>query len=78
MPSVSKVLGDLASSTGSISVAAGSNTAPAITTSGDTNTGMFFPAADTIAFAEGGAEAIHKLGIQEMHFKLVLILLFLI
>jgi hypothetical protein len=58
MPSVSKVLGDLASSTGSISVAAGSSTAPAITTSGDTNTGMFFPAADTIAFAEGGTEAM--------------------
>jgi hypothetical protein len=35
---------------------AGSNTAPSITTTGDTNTGIFFPAADTIAFAEGGAE----------------------
>jgi hypothetical protein len=32
--------------------------APAITTSGDTNTGIFFPAADTIAFAEGGVEAM--------------------
>jgi hypothetical protein len=58
MPSVSKVLGDLASSTGSVSLAAGSNTAPAITTSGDTNTGIFFPAADTIAFAEGGVESM--------------------
>jgi hypothetical protein len=37
---------------------AGSNTAPSITTTGDTNTGIFFPAADTIAFAEGGAEAM--------------------
>jgi hypothetical protein len=37
---------------------AGSASAPAITTSGDTNTGIFFPAADTIAFAEGGAEAM--------------------
>ena len=37
---------------------AGSAAAPAITTSGDTNTGIFFPAADTIAFAEGGAEAM--------------------
>jgi hypothetical protein len=37
---------------------AGSNTAPAITTTGDTNTGIFFPAADTIAFAEGGTEAM--------------------
>jgi len=39
-------------------VAAGSASAPAITTDGDTNTGIFFPAADTIAFAEGGAEAM--------------------
>jgi hypothetical protein len=36
----------------------GSASAPAITISGDTNTGIFFPAADTIAFAEGGAEAM--------------------
>jgi hypothetical protein len=39
-------------------VPAGSAAAPAITTSGDTNTGIFFPAADTIAFAEGGVEAM--------------------
>jgi hypothetical protein len=38
-------------------VGAGSNTAPSITTTGDTNTGIFFPAADTIAFSEGGVEA---------------------
>jgi hypothetical protein len=38
--------------------AAGSVTAPAFSTSGNTNTGIFFPAADTIAFAEGGAEAM--------------------
>jgi len=37
---------------------AGSAAAPAITTTGDTNTGIFFPAADTIAFAEGGAEVM--------------------
>jgi hypothetical protein len=36
---------------------AGTAAAPAITTTGDTNTGIFFPAADTIAFSEGGAEA---------------------
>jgi hypothetical protein len=36
----------------------GSAAAPSITTSGDTNTGMFFPAADTIAFAEGGVESM--------------------
>jgi hypothetical protein len=39
-------------------VGAGSNTAPSITTTGDTNTGIFFPAADTIAFSEGGVEAM--------------------
>ena len=38
--------------------AAGSASAPAITRTGDTNTGIFFPAADTIAFAEGGVEAM--------------------
>jgi hypothetical protein len=41
-----------------VTVAAGTNAAPSITTAGDTNTGIFFPAADTIAFAEGGAEAM--------------------
>lgn len=43
---------------GVTTVAPGSAAAPAITTDGDTNTGIFFPAADTIAFAEGGAEAM--------------------
>jgi hypothetical protein len=33
---------------------AGTAAAPAITTSGNTNTGIFFSAADTIDFAEGG------------------------
>jgi hypothetical protein len=45
------------SATGVTTVQAGSAAAPAITTSGDTNTGIFFPAADTIAFSEGGVEA---------------------
>ena len=35
----------------------GTAAAPALTGT-DTNTGIFFPAADTIAFAEGGAEAV--------------------
>ena len=39
-------------------VPAGSAAAPSIYSTGDTNTGIFFPAADTIAFAEGGAEAM--------------------
>jgi len=37
---------------------AGTEALPAITTAGDTNTGVFFPAADTIAFAEGGTETM--------------------
>jgi len=50
-------------STGNVTVTtgifgAGSNTAPSITTTGDTNTGIFFPAADTIAFTEGGVESM--------------------
>ena len=44
--------------TGVTTVQAGTAAAPAITTSGDTNTGIFFPAADTIAFTEGGAESM--------------------
>ena len=46
--------------TGSASVvfAAGSAAAPSITTTGDTNTGLFFPAADTIGFTEGGVESL--------------------
>lgn len=39
-------------------VPAGSAGAPAIYPTGDSNTGIFFPAADTIAFAEGGSEAM--------------------
>jgi hypothetical protein len=53
---VTPVLG--AASATSITVDAGAVGTPSITTTGDTNTGIFFPAADTIAFAEGGAEAM--------------------
>ena len=44
--------------TTTIVLAAGAVGTPSLTTSGDTNTGIFFPAADTIAFTEGGAEAM--------------------
>jgi hypothetical protein len=37
---------------------AGTAALPSITTTGDTNTGIFFPAADTIAFTEGGVESV--------------------
>jgi hypothetical protein len=40
------------------SFAAGSATVPSITRTGDTNTGIFFPQADTMAFTEGGVESM--------------------
>jgi hypothetical protein len=39
-----------------IEFAAGSASTPSITTTGDTNTGIFFPAADTFATSTGGTE----------------------
>jgi hypothetical protein len=44
--------------TGTSTFAAGSAAAPSIAPNGDPNTGIFFPAADTIAFSEGGTEAM--------------------
>jgi hypothetical protein len=46
------------SATGVATFSAGTVSAPAITTTGDTNTGIFFPTADTIAFTEGGVESM--------------------
>jgi len=43
-------------SSGVIVAPDGSASAPAITNDGDTNTGIFFPAADTTAIATGGTE----------------------
>jgi hypothetical protein len=43
---------------GTVVAGAGTALLPSITTTGDLNTGIFFPAADTIAFAEGGAEVM--------------------
>lgn len=43
---------------GQLVTTAGSAATPAIAPTGDSNTGIFFPAADTIAFAEGGTEAM--------------------
>jgi len=45
-------------SSGNVVLQAGSASTPALQPTGDTNTGIFFPAADTIAFAEGGSEAM--------------------
>lgn len=44
--------------TDTVVVAAGSVSAPSIAPTGDSNTGIYFPAADTIAFGEGGVEAL--------------------
>ena len=41
-----------------VTTGTGTAAAPAIVPTGDTNTGLFFPAADTIALSEGGAEVM--------------------
>jgi len=46
------------SASGVTTLQAGTVSLPALTTTGDTNTGIFFPAADTIAFTEGGVESM--------------------
>lgn len=42
------------SATGVTTLQAGTNLLPALTTTGDTNTGIFFPAADKLGFTAGG------------------------
>lgn len=44
----------------------GSNTVPSITNTGDTNTGMYFGAADTVSFTTGGTKRldVHPYGIS--------------
>jgi hypothetical protein len=44
--------------TGQLVVNAGTVGAPTISPTGDLNTGIYFPAADTIAFTEGGVESM--------------------
>lgn len=46
------------SATGVATFSAGSASAPAITTSGDTNTGVLFPAADNVAITTAGTERV--------------------
>lgn len=43
---------------GQVRVDDGTAAAPSLTNTGDTNTGVFFPAADTVAVATGGAERL--------------------
>jgi hypothetical protein len=47
-----------ASASGVLTLGAGTVGAPSVTTTGDTNTGIYFPAADTIGFVEGGVESM--------------------
>jgi hypothetical protein len=58
LTTISGTVIDTPTITGAATFAAGTLGSPAITTTGDTNTGIYFPAADTIAFVEGGAEAM--------------------
>jgi hypothetical protein len=44
------------SATNSVVVKAGNSSSPSVVPSGDTNTGVFFPAADTVSIATGGIE----------------------
>ena len=55
---ISVALFDQSNNTFNLLVGAGTVTAPSITTTGDTNTGIYFPAADTIGFTEGGVERL--------------------
>ena len=50
--------GVVLSGVSTFTVSSGSAAAPSISPSGDSNTGIFFPSPDTIAFAEGGVEAL--------------------
>ena len=43
---------------GTALIASGTAAAPSLTTTGDTNTGLYFPAADTVAIATGGAQQV--------------------
>lgn len=45
-------------STGALRLLAGSAGAPALSPAGDSNTGLFFPAADTVSISAGGSESL--------------------
>jgi len=51
-------VGGALSTVGVATFSAGTTAAPAITTSGDTNTGIFFPAADQVGIATNGVERV--------------------
>ena len=43
---------------GVVTIPAGSQTVPALTTTGDSNTGVYFPAADTVSLTTGGTDRL--------------------
>lgn len=53
---LTKVTGNVIDSATNITIGIGSTSGPSLSPNGDSNTGIFFPSADTIAFAEGGIE----------------------
>jgi hypothetical protein len=57
-PGTTLAVSGTASVTGVVTVSAGTAAAPAIVPTGDTNTGRFHPAADTIAWATAGVERL--------------------
>jgi hypothetical protein len=56
--------------TGVLGIVPGTSIAPGLTFSGDTNTGIFSPAANTIAFTEGGVEALRINSNAQVEFNL--------
>ena len=61
-PAITVTLGAITPSSvtvsGVITASAGSVALPSITTTGDTNTGLYFPAADTVGVSTGGVERV--------------------
>lgn len=55
-PAITVTLGAITPS--SVTVSAGSVALPSITTTGDTNTGIYFPAADSVSTSVGGVEKL--------------------
>jgi hypothetical protein len=60
-----KNTGDL----GTIGIENGSAAAPSLNNTGNTNTGLFFPAADSIGFATGGAERLRINSAGDLQFN---------
>jgi len=64
---IAKGSASLTTIAGTLAVTDGSASAPAISNTGDTNTGILFPSADTIAFSTGGTERL-RLSASSLNF----------